>query len=86
MNFSLSKFVEQKMVQMLTGHVFFRLNTGAHHIASVLQKTTKANYGALLRLMLLEITLRTNGETVTVTVEKVINSFVSLSLCFCLYF
>ena len=72
MTFLSSKVVERKMVQLLTSHVFFRLNTGAQNIASVLQRATKENYGALLRLMLLEITLRTNGETVIVTVEKVI--------------
>ena len=72
MTFLSSKVVEQKMVQLLTSHVFFLLNTVAQPIASALQKTMINNYGALLRLMLLEITLRTNGETVTVTVEKVI--------------
>ena len=72
MIFLSSKVVERKMVQLLTSHVFFLLNTVAHHIASVLQKTMINNYGALLRLMIMEITLRTNGETVTVTVEKVI--------------
>ena len=55
---------------MLTSHVFFRLNTMAHHIASVL-KRSMINHGALLRLRIMEITLRENGKTVTVTVEKV---------------
>ena len=72
MTFLSSKVVERKMAQLLTSHVFFHLNTMAYHIASVLQRATRVNHGALLRLMLMEITLMTNGETVTVTVEKVI--------------
>ena len=71
MTFLSSKVVERKMVQLLTSPVFFRLNTVAHHIASVLQRSM-INHGALLRLMVMEITLRENGKTVTVTVEKVI--------------
>ena len=55
---------------MLTSHVFFRLNTVAHHIASVL-KRSMINHGALLRLRIMEVTLRENGKIVTVTVEKV---------------
>ena len=60
---------------MLTSHVFFRLNTVAHHIASVLQKSM-INHGALLRLMLMEIMLRKNGKTVTVTIKVITHSFV----------
>ena len=58
------------MVQMPTKHVFFHFNTKAHHIAIVLQRIM-INYGALLRLMLMETTLEENGETVTATVEQV---------------
>ena len=76
MTFLSSKVVERKMVQLLTSHVFFRLNTIAYHIANVLQRRIMVNYGALLRLMLMEITSRENGETVTVTVEKVITVLV----------
>ena len=63
---------------MVTGHVFFHLNTAAHHIASVLQNGgvinhgDLVNHGALLRLMLMEIMLEACGDPVTVTVEKVI--------------
>ena len=71
MTFLSSKVVEQKMVQMPTRHVFFHFNTVAHHIASVLQRII-INHGALLRLMLMEITLGENGETVTATVQQVI--------------
>ena len=66
-----SKVVEQKMVQNLmpiqihTKHVFFHFNTVAHHIRSVLQSTQSTlNHGALLRLMLMEVTLKENGESV----------------------
>ena len=66
-----SKVVEQKMVQNLmpiqihTKHVFFHFNTVAHHIRSVLQSTQSTLYhGALLRLMLMEVTLKENGESV----------------------
>ena len=52
-------------------HVFFHFNMMAHHIALVLQLIV-INFGALLRLMPMEITLKTNGETVTATVEQVI--------------
>ena len=61
-----SKVVQQKMVR----HVFFHFDTMAYHIALVLQLIV-INYGALLRLMLMEITLMDNGETVTATVEQV---------------
>ena len=57
---------------MVTGHVFFHLNTAAHHIANVLQNRV-INHGALLRLMLMEIMLEACGDPVTVTVEKVIS-------------
>ena len=59
---------------MVTGHVFFHLNTAAHHIASVLQNPSvdMTNHGALLRLMLMEIMSQACGDPVTVTVEKVI--------------
>ena len=60
------------MVQMPTKHVFFHFNTMALHMAVVLQRIM-INYGALLRLMLMEITLKENGETVTAIV---INSIV----------
>ena len=64
-------FLSSKVVvQMLTSHVFFRLNTVAHHIANLLQRSM-INHGALLRLMIMEIRLWENGKTVTVTVEKV---------------
>ena len=74
-------FLSSKIVvQMVTGHVFFHLNTAAHHIASVLQPSLTPsisgingiNHGALLRLMLMEIMLEACGNPVTVTVEKVI--------------
>ena len=53
-------------------HVFFHFNTMAHHIALALHMIMNMiNYGALLRLMLMEITLKTNGETVTATVKQV---------------
>ena len=43
-----------------------------HHIALVLHMIMNMiNFGALLRLMLMEITLKTNGETVTATAEQV---------------
>ena len=61
---------------MVTGNVFFHLNTVAYHIASVLQHQSMVNmvvnHGALLRLMLMEIMLEACGNPVTVTVEKVI--------------
>ena len=65
MTFLSSKFVEQTMF-----HVFFHLTMMARHIASVLQ-SIMIIYGALLRLMIMEITLKTNGETVTATVKQV---------------
>ena len=53
-------------------HVFFHFNTMAHHIVLVLHMIMNMiNFGALLRLMLMEITLKTNGETVTATAEQV---------------
>ena len=64
------KFAEQKMVQILTSHVFFHLTTVAHQIASVLHRII-LNHGAQLRLMQMEIMnleYMENGETVTVTV------------------
>ena len=65
MTFLSSKFVEQTMV-----HVFFHLTMMAHHIASVLQ-LIMINYGALLRLMIMEIMIVATGETVTATVKPV---------------
>ena len=56
---------------MVTGHVFFHLNTATHHIASVLQHGV-GNHGALQRLMLMEFLFLACGDPVTVTVEKVI--------------
>ena len=64
------KVVEQKMVQMPTKRVFFHFNTMDHHTRSVLQRIM-INLGALLRLMLMETTLKEVGETVTATVEQV---------------
>ena len=64
------KFAEQKMVQILTSHVFFHLTMVGHHIASVLHRII-LNHGAQLRLMQMEIMnleYMENGETVTVTV------------------
>ena len=47
----------------------------AHHTVLVLHMIMKMiNYGALLRLMVMVITLKTNGETVTATVEQVHSS------------
>ena len=51
-------------------HVFFHLTMMAHHIASVLQ-LIMINYGALLRLMIMEIMIVATGETVTATVKPV---------------
>ena len=64
------KFAEQKMVQILTSHVFFHLTTLAYHIANVLHWII-LNHGVQLRLMQMEIMnleYMENGETVTVTV------------------
>ena len=58
------------MVQMPTKHVFFHFNTMAHCIAIVLQRIM-INYGALLRLVLVDVDWKKNGETVTAIVEQV---------------
>ena len=66
-----SKVVEQKMVQLLTSHASFHLqSTMEYHIVSVLQRAM-INSGVLLRLILMDTMWRDNGETVTTTVRKV---------------
>ena len=70
----LSKVAQQFLVQILTSHVFFHSITSIFHTTNVLQRSI-INYGALLRLMLMENTLE-NGETVTATVEQVLSSTV----------
>ena len=64
--FLFSKFVEQKMALIQTSHAFFHSFMVVNHITSVLQKVM-INHGALLRLMLVEITCLIIGETVTAT-------------------
>ena len=71
MTFLSSKVVERKMVQLLTSHASFHLQSKMeYHIVSVLQRAM-INSGVLLRLILMDTMWRDNGETVTTTVRKV---------------
>ena len=67
--------VKPKVVQTLTSHVFSPSFSMEQCIMTALQcnmtLTTQLNHGALLKLMAMNITLMTNGDTVTETVFQV---------------
>ena len=74
--------MEQKVVQMLTSHVFFHFKTEKKYITSVLQVLQIVNHGALRRLTRMDIILMENGDIVTAIVKQVMDFFSHLACVF----
>ena len=62
------------MVQLLTSHASFRLQSIMEYPTASVPQRVMINSGVLLRLMLMDTMWKDNGETVTATVGKVESS------------